>query len=122
MTSSENKTYIPIENTDHLKTEDILEIIDFIHNSGSSPNERKEKSKNIYVTFIERYPMLYLMACEDSYDKQSLKYMMDMRNRVFSDECSVESASRVIGNKFFGKFVSPVVDNLNSNKKAKHSE
>ena len=27
-----------------------------------------------------------------------------------------ESASRVIGNKFFNKFVSPVVNDLNANK------
>jgi hypothetical protein len=122
MAQIDDKKYELIDNTDHWKTEDLLEIIDIIHNSGSCVEERQDRTKEKYAEFIKRYPMLFTMACENSYDKDTLKYMMNMRNRVLNDECSVESASRVVGNKFFGKYVSPVVDNLNSNKKAKHTE
>ena len=59
------------------------------------------------------------MNYEDNYDKNILSYMLNMRNRVLNDECSVESASRVIGNKFFNKYVSPVVDDLDKNKAKK---
>ena len=116
MTEPINNTNVLIPNTDHWKTEEILEIIDTIHKSGSSVSEREAINKTRFSEFIKRYPMLFMMACEDHYDKSVLSYMMNMRNKVLSDECSVESASRVIGNKFFNKFVSPVVNDLNPNK------
>lgn len=109
--------YTTIPNTDHWKTDDIIEIIETIYKAGNNFNERKEFGKINYPDFIVRYPMLSLMACEDKIDKKTLTYMMNMRNKVLNDECSVENASRVVGQKFYGKFVSPVVDTLNKNKK-----
>lgn len=109
--------YTTIPNTDHWKTDDIINIVETIHNSASNTKEREELNKVKYADFIKRYPILFMMACEDHYDKNILAYMMNMRNRVLNDECSVENASRVIGNKFFNKFVSPVIDDLNKTKK-----
>lgn len=108
--------YTPIANTDHWKTDDILEIVENIHNSGSSRKEREELNKGKYIDFVGRYPMLFLMACEDNYDKKTLMYMMNMRNKILNNECSVENASRRVGEKFFGKYVSPVVDKLDKQK------
>ena len=116
MTEPINNTNVLIPNTDHWKTEEILEIIDTIHKSGSSVSEREAINKTRFSEFIKRYPMLFMMACEDHYDKGVLTYMMNMRNKVLNDECSAESASRTIGNKFFNKYVSPIVNDLNSNK------
>jgi hypothetical protein len=116
MTDQVDSTNVLIPNTDHWKTEEILHIVDTIHKSGSSVPEREAINKIRFAEFLKRYPMLFMMACEDHYDKVTLTYMMNMRNKVLSDECSVESASRVIGNKFFNKFVSPVVNDLNANK------
>ena len=118
-TTIDDKTYSTIPNTDHWKTEDLIEIVETIHNSGSNRVEREHLNKDKYDVFIKRYPVLFMMACEDNYDKNILSYMLNMRNRVLNDECSVESASRVIGNKFFNKYVSPVVDDLDKNKAKK---
>ena len=116
MTEQIDNTTNLISNTDHWKTEEILHIVDTIHKSGSNVSEREAINKTRYADFLKRYPMLFMMACEDHYDKSVLSYMMNMRNKVLSDECSVESASRVIGNKFFNKFVSPVVNDLTPSK------
>lgn len=115
--SEHNTTYTPIPNTDHWKTDDILELVDKINKSANNLIERKEFGKENYPDFIVRYPMLFLMACENTYDKKALSYMMNMRNKVLNDECSVENASRVVGQKFYGKYVTPVVDNLDKPKK-----
>ena len=47
--SEDNTTYTPIPNTDHWKTDDILEIIDKVHKSGNNLIERKEFGKIQYA-------------------------------------------------------------------------
>jgi len=116
-----NEKFKLIDNTDHWETEDILKIVNTIHNSGKNRIEREFNNKGQYPNFEKRYPMLYKLACEDTFDIKTLHYMMNMRNQVLNNERSVESASRIVGDKFYKQFVSPVVNknpkNKNSSKK-----
>jgi hypothetical protein len=108
-----------IPNTDHWTNEAIIAIVDEIHASGTCVEQREDACKEKYATFIERYPILFMMACENTYDKTTLMYMMSMRNQVLNNERSVESASRIVGDKFFRKFVAPVVNDLDNSKNKK---
>ena len=78
--------YTPIANTDHWKTDDILEIVENIHKSGSSRKEREELNKGKYIDFVGRYPMLFLMACEDNYDKKNFQELFDKEMKKLTEE------------------------------------
>jgi hypothetical protein len=106
-----------VENTDHWESEDILKMVNTIHNSGKNRIEREFNNKGQHPKFEKRYPMLYRLACEDNLDMVTLNYMINMRNQVINNERSVESASRIVGDKFFRRYVSPVVNNTPPNKK-----
>jgi hypothetical protein len=112
-----NEVFKLVDNTDHWETEDIMKVVQTIHDSGKNRIEREFKNKGQYPKFEKRYPMLYRLACEDHLDISTLNYMMNMRNQVLNNERSVESASRIVGDKFYKQFVKPVVNTTAPNKK-----
>jgi len=108
-----------IENTDHWQEEDIRRTIEIINKNGLTPNHRKFLNTPLFPKFIERYPVLFKMSCEDSIDYTTLNYMMNMRRKVLNDGLDIEKASKTVGNKFFNEYVAPSVRDIKPTKKQK---
>jgi len=117
-----NEQFNLLPGTDHWETEDILRVVHSIHDSGKNRLEREFNNKGQHPKFEKRYPVLYRLACEDNLDVSTLNYMMNMRNQVLNNERTADSASRIIGDKFFRRYVSPVVDTTPGNKTSKTSK
>ena len=114
-TSGEMKeTFTLIPNTDHWEESDIIRTIEYIN--ANSSNKTKNESEHIFTQqfpeFEKRYPALFRMACDKTFDREKLTYMMNMRRQVLDDKRSVESASRTVGDKFFREYVSPIVQTI----------
>jgi len=101
-----------IENSDHWKEEDIRRTIEKIHKNGLTPNHREFLNKPLFPKFIERYPFLFKMSCEDAIDYVTLNYMMNMRRKVLDESVDVEKASKAVGKKFFNEYVAPAVKHI----------
>jgi hypothetical protein len=106
-----------IENTDHWREEDIRRTIEVIHNNGLTPNHREFLNKPLFPKFIERYPFLFKISCEDDIDYKTLNYMMNMRRKVIDDGVDIEKASKAVGNKFFNEYVAPAVKEIKPTRK-----
>lgn len=97
---------------DGLQTHDIRKIIKDIrlyiatNKNTKSNDEIVRKLKKDYDFFATRYPMLFSMATkQEEFDYTSLEYFLNMRDRVISNEMSVDQASVQVGEEWFKKHV-----------------
>lgn len=97
---------------DGLQTHDIRKIIKDIrlyiatNKNTKSNDEIVRKLKKDYEFFATRYPMLFSMATkQEEFDYTSLEYFLNMRDRVISNEMSVDQASVQVGEEWFKKHV-----------------
>jgi hypothetical protein len=117
MTSEEDtkkRPFTSVESTDHWSSEDINRIVLEIQASAATKKDREHINRSSYSDFALRYPFIYSMACDDHFDENTFKYMINMRNQVFNKERTIENASGIVGQKFFNTFVQPVVNNLDT--------
>lgn len=74
-----------------------------------SVNKDKESKMKIfeekYPEFAEKYPILFDMACNKTFDYETFNYMMSMRNQIAKKQRTVESASVVVGQKFYDMYM-----------------
>lgn len=97
---------------DGLQTHDIRKIIKDIrayiatNKNTKSNDEIVRKLKIDYEFFATRYPMLFSMATkQEDFDYTSLEYFLNMRDKVISNEMSVDQASVQVGEEWFKKHV-----------------
>jgi len=93
-----------IEDID-LSNKEILEIIKDIRNSNLAPKQREAHFEKIYSDFNDRYPYLFTMACGESFDETTLNYILSMREKVRNNNMTEYDASKVVGQKFFNKYM-----------------
>jgi hypothetical protein len=89
----------------NLSNAEIMEIIKDIRNSTLSSKQREEHFEKKYSDFSDRYPYLFNMACSESFDEATLNYILTMREKVTSNKMSEFDASKVVGQKFFDKYM-----------------
>jgi hypothetical protein len=88
-----------------LSNEEIKEIIKDIRASKLNSKKREEFFEKKYSDFNDRYPYLFNMACGDSFDETTLNYMLSMRSQIRSNQMSEYDASKIIGQKFYDKYM-----------------
>lgn len=97
---------------DGLETENIRKVIKDIrlyitnNKDNKKHTEIVDKLKTDYEFFATRYPMLFSMATkQDDFDYTSLEYFLNMRDRIISNEMTVDEASIQVGEEWLKKFV-----------------
>lgn len=69
-------------------------------------DEKYEKLKADFAFFSDRYPMLFDLAIRDEpFPWDNLNYMLNMRNKIINNEMTGETASKVVGEQWFNKYV-----------------
>jgi hypothetical protein len=70
-------------------------------------NERRKRAEFEvkYPDFVDRYPVLFKMACEPNFDVGRFKYMIGLRDDVLSRKTTLEDASKEVGQKMFDVYV-----------------
>ena len=102
-----------------MSTEEILHTIEEIEAIVKSRRYlRDKKNGNAYVLlrekykdFVDTFPTLFDMAVEGGVDKDKLKAMFSMRNRVDTNQLTETSASEKIAQLFLGDFISKFKEN-----------
>lgn len=68
-------------------------------------NELKEKIKNEYKFFEERYPFLFEMIIKRDFDKERLDYFLSMREKIINNNITQEKASIKIGQEMYDTYM-----------------
>jgi len=97
------------------KIENILSIARTISESKVG-NKAKYFSK-IYAQFHSEYPFLFEMCCSDRFELDNLMYMMNMMRKINQGKETEETASVEVGQHMFDRYVAPLVDKLEKQKK-----
>ena len=71
--------------------------------------------KEQFNDFSVRYPSLFNVIIDDpkNFDYSRLIHMLNLKNKVDSNETSYENASIKIGQEYYDEFVKTTVDKLN---------
>ena len=97
-----------------MSTEEILHTINEIEATVKSRRYIRDKRNgvNVYVLLREKYkdfvasfPTLFDMAIEGEIDKDKLKAMLSMHNRVVTNQLTERDASEKIAQLFLGDFI-----------------
>lgn len=68
--------------------------------------EKFEKLRSEFNFFSDRYPMLFEIAIRNNnFPWDNLSYMLDMRNKIITNEMTSENASKTVGNDWFNRYV-----------------
>lgn len=63
-----------------------------------------------YPEFVEKYPMLFQMCCEDKHDFAQLEYMIGMLKNIQQNKMTETIASANVGQKLYDVYVKQHVD------------
>ncbi len=108
MTAQSDDQYMP--------NEEILRIAEEIVADTSDTNVKITKYRSRYGNFAERYPFLFLAACEPNFDMNRLRYMLQMKEAVDKQRLTQHQASVEVGTFMYNEYVKPIVDNNAKNK------
>lgn len=95
---------------DGMSNEEIRAIVAEIALAQGSPDHKATAYKDKFPEFVERYPVLFEMACARDFDMRRFEYMMAMRERIGNKQETVESASKEVGRVMFEDYVKPIVE------------
>jgi hypothetical protein len=106
-TSEQNPKEVPSMETDHdhIHSEKIQEIATQMKKSSLDYGEKREFFFEKYPEFAEKYPSLFEMCCDDEFDVQQLRFMLDLRDRVQKNHMSQHDASVKVGQTLVDKYV-----------------
>ena len=83
-----------------LNSEDIIKIVEYIHQS--SVENKEEYFTSVYPVFKAKYPMLFKQICNDpDFDMNNLKYMLN----ILDNKKDAYSADVFVGQMLFDKYV-----------------
>ena len=88
-----------------LGSDEIKSIVIEMQLNPASPEQRKSIYSAKYPYLVERYPSLFSMACQKGFDVEKFSYMMDMRDKIYTNERTVDDASKEVGQKFYNMYM-----------------
>lgn len=92
-----------------MQAEDIKNIVQAIRQS-----KVRDKSKHfatVFSDFKTKYPVLYEKICSDNLDDKNLDFMLQMLQKVQTQEKSQFDASAFVGQMLYDKYVAPGLSN-----------
>ena len=69
-----------------------------------------EDIRTQFSAFAERYPHLFVMTLEPTFDWDKFAYIISMKAKIDTSQTTVEDASKEVGQKMFDHYVKPKVD------------
>lgn len=111
-----NKKRTAEESVGDMTPLEIKEIVEVIVNSPGNIKEKERIYTTKYSHFVERYPMLFKMACKPDFDMSRLDYILGMMARVNTNELSYDNATKEFGQKMFDTYVKPNLDKMKKKK------
>ena len=103
--STNSKKRSEPEMTEHLSSEEIIEIIEKVAHFKGSSKDKQRVFRKTYPEFVEKYPVLFEMSTKDDFDVNRLKYMLSLRTRVEQSKLSQHDASARVGQMLFDSYV-----------------
>jgi hypothetical protein len=91
--------------------EDIKRIVMEIVCAAGMPKDKEIMFRKRHPDFAERYPALFLMACEPNFDMRKLSFMLDMMSKIDKQETTLDAASKEVGQTLFDEYVAPILPN-----------
>ena len=85
----------------------ILKIVENIRTS-DVPNKDEHFSAK-YPQFKKKYPTVFKMACDTTFDLGTLHYMLDFLQKMEYENVSQYDASASVGEMLFTKYVKPKI-------------
>jgi hypothetical protein len=104
------------EQTEQYTTDEIIAIVQTIVGQSGTQKEKHRIFRKSFPEFVEKYPMLFQMACEPDFNMERLVYMLRMRDAVNQQNVSQHQASVSVGENLFQEYVKPLVDSTNPKK------
>lgn len=105
------------EQTEQYSTDEIIAIVQTIVSQSGTQKDKHRVFRKTFPEFVEKYPMLFQMACEPDFNMERLVYMLRMRDAVHTQTVSQHQASVSVGENLFQEYVKPLVDAAPPNKK-----
>jgi hypothetical protein len=90
-----------------MDSKEIRRIVKEIRDSKKSHKEVFYEDK--YPDFIDKYPKLFEMCCDQNTDINTLYFMIDMLEKIQKNQMTEHVASVSVGQKLFDSYVKPVV-------------
>lgn len=90
-----------------ISADEILKVVREIRDLDMRPKDRTREVQQKYPDFVERYPMLFEMACQDTFDMERFEYMIRLKEDIEKRRTTVEAASKEVGQKMFDEYVKP---------------
>lgn len=97
------------ESMEHMKTDEIRKIVTEIVCAAGTPKDKEKIFRKRHPEFAERYSALFEMVCSPSPDMQKLLYMLELREKVMTQERTIDDASKEVGQTLFDEYVKPVL-------------
>lgn len=97
------------ETMDHLSTDDIRKIVLEIACAAGTTKDKEKTFRKRHAEFAERYPALFEMVCQPTFDMGRLNYMLNMREKVIQQDRTIDDASKEVGQVLFDEYVKPVL-------------
>lgn len=82
-----------------------------------NPNTSPEHFKTKYPDFFEKYPVLSEKVFDPNIDKDTLRYMLEQKNRIEANRQSEYDASVKVGSHLVDKYVKPDLENQQNKNK-----
>ncbi len=93
-----------------LPNDELIHIVRTVASMNKSMREKRKYCQASFPDFVDRYPMLYEKVCEDGFDMNRFMYMMNLKNQIQKKAQTVDSASKIVGQRLFDEYVKPIVD------------
>jgi hypothetical protein len=90
--------------------DEIMAIVSEISASPLKIKDRERTFRRKYPEFADRFESLFKMVCLPSFDVRCLMSMLEMRDRILSKQMTVDTASRIVGQGLFDKYVAEHVE------------
>lgn len=81
-----------------------------------NPNTAPEHFKTKYPDFFEKYPVLSEKVFDPNIDKDTLRYMLEQKNRIEANRQSEYDASVKVGSLLVDRYVKPDLENQQNKK------
>ena len=107
MDSSDNnpKKRTHPEEPEQMTSDDILMIVEELHEYNGSAKEKQRVFRKKYPEFAEKYPVLFEMSTKEDFDYNRLRYMIQLRNNIQTARISQHDASAKVGQMLYDVYV-----------------
>lgn len=103
------------EDDEKISSAELVSIVQDIQSHPGNEHTRQQVFEKKYSKFAVAYPFLFKMACEETFDYDRFKYMLELRDKIDASKVSFEDASKEVGQRMFDTYVKHNVSHVKPN-------